>query len=96
MGLLMTAQQFTAWLSAMQAGGLARSDAACGRLLGITPRHVLRLKRGGGSKMLSLACWALLNKRNNPEFVWLDEAHDITKEQWESLPGLAIRIRASK
>lgn len=56
----MTADAFTNWLAAMKAACLARSDAECGRLLGITPRQVLNIKANGGTLQTALACRALL------------------------------------
>lgn len=50
----MTPESFSQWLAATQAAGKARSDAECGRLLGITARQVLNMKRHGvGSKSMA-------------------------------------------
>lgn len=57
----MTADQFTAWLTAMKAAGLARSDAACARLLGVSANSVVTFKKQGGDRRLALACAALLH-----------------------------------
>ena len=61
----MTAAQFQAWLAAMKASGLARTDADCARLLGLTPHAVVRMKRegvtGAASTRTALACQALLD-----------------------------------
>jgi len=47
----------------MKAAGLAKSDAGCARLLGITPRGFLTLKRQGTDDMRTrLACAALLRR----------------------------------
>lgn len=43
----MTPAAFSRWLTEMQASGKAKSDAECGRLLGVTPRQVLNMKRHG-------------------------------------------------
>jgi hypothetical protein len=58
----MTAAQFTAWLAAMKAAGLARSDAECGRLLGRSADQVVRYKQNGADRMVALACRALLHR----------------------------------
>lgn len=58
----MTAASFTAWLAAMKAAGLARSDAACGRLLGISADTVVRMKREGADLRTALACRAILHR----------------------------------
>jgi hypothetical protein len=57
----MTPQQFKEWLAAMKAAGLARSDAACARLLGISANSVVNMKRDGTDKRTALACGALIN-----------------------------------
>lgn len=56
----MTPDAFHTWLAAMKAAGLARSDAHCARLLGISANSVLKLKRNGGDMRTALACAALL------------------------------------
>ena len=56
----MTPEEFTTWLAAMKAAGLARSDAECGRLLGMSANSVLNLKKNGGGKWIALACAAVL------------------------------------
>jgi ribosomal protein L2 len=58
----MTAAQFNAWLAAMKAAGLARSDAECGRLLGRSADQVVRYKQSGADRMVALACRALLHR----------------------------------
>ncbi len=58
----MTAAQFTEWLAAMKAAGLARSDAACSRLLGISANSVVTMKAKGTDHRTALACRALLHK----------------------------------
>jgi hypothetical protein len=55
-----TPTAFARWLAEMQAGGKAKSDAECGRLLGVTARQVLNMKRGGATQQTALACAALL------------------------------------
>jgi hypothetical protein len=56
----MTPTAFTRWLAEMQASGKAKSDAECGRLLGVTARQVLNMKRNGATQQTALACAALL------------------------------------
>ena len=51
-----------AWLVAMKAAGLARSDAACARLLGLSANAVAIMKRRGADKRTALACRALLHR----------------------------------
>jgi hypothetical protein len=58
----LTPDSFAAWLTEMQAKGLARSDAECGRLLGMTARQILNMKRKGTDQRTALACAALLRK----------------------------------
>lgn len=58
----MTPAAFIAWLVSMREAGLARSDAACGRLLGISADTVVRLKRDGADLRTALACRALLHR----------------------------------
>jgi hypothetical protein len=58
----MTAAQFTQWLAAMKAAGLARSDAECGRMLGRSADQVVRYKTRGADRMVALACCALLHR----------------------------------
>lgn len=55
----MTADQFTGWLASMREAGLARSDAAAGRLLGITADTIVKYKREGTDLRTALACRAL-------------------------------------
>lgn len=57
----MTGTEFIEWLAAMKAAGLARSDAAAARELGLTPNTLLALKRDGCDRRTALACAALLN-----------------------------------
>lgn len=57
----MTPATFTQWLADMKLAGLARSDADCGRQLGITSRQVLNMKRKGATLQTALACAALLD-----------------------------------
>lgn len=58
----MTPAAFISWLAAMKAAGLARSDAAAGRMLGISADTVVRLKRDGADLRTALACRALLHR----------------------------------
>ncbi|MBZ9984894.1 hypothetical protein LB521_27560 [Mesorhizobium sp. BR-1-1-8] len=57
----MTPTAFTRWLAEMQTSGKAKSDAECGRLLGVTARQVLNMKRTGATQQTALACAALLD-----------------------------------
>lgn len=58
----MTGIQFIEWLAAMKAAGLASSDAAAGRLLGISADTVVRIKREGADLRTALACRALIHR----------------------------------
>ena len=58
----MTPEAFCAWLAAMKEAGLARSDAAAGRLLGISANSVVEMKRRGTDRRTALACRALLHR----------------------------------
>jgi len=58
----MTATDFNAWLAEMKASGLARSDAECARLLGISTNSVVAMKKRGADWRTALACRALLHR----------------------------------
>jgi len=58
----MTPTAFCDWLAAMKAAGLARSDAECGRLLGISADTVVRIKNDGTDTRTALACRALFHR----------------------------------
>lgn len=58
----MTAETFTNWLAAMKAAGLARSDAECARLLGVSANSVVTMKQRGADLRTALACRALLHR----------------------------------
>jgi len=58
----MTGTEFTAWLAEMKSAGLARSDAECARLLGVSKISVMTWKRNGTDKRTALACRALLHR----------------------------------
>lgn len=58
----MTPEQFTDWLAAMKAAGLARSDAKCAELLGISANSVVKMKRRGADRRTALACRALIHR----------------------------------
>lgn len=58
----MTADDFTRWLSAMKEAGLARSDAECAKMLGISANSVVSIKRNGADTRTALACRALLHR----------------------------------
>jgi len=58
----MTPQSFINWLADMKSAGLARSDAAAGRLLGVSADTVVRYKNDGADVKTALACRALLHR----------------------------------
>jgi hypothetical protein len=58
----MTPTAFRAWLLAMDDARIARSDAACARLLGVHPNSVVVMKRRGTDHRTALACRALLHR----------------------------------
>jgi hypothetical protein len=59
---IMTSDQFTRWLAEMKAADLARSDAECARLLGISANSVVSMKKQGADLRTALACRALLHR----------------------------------
>ena len=58
----MTPTAFTAWLADMKSAGLARSDAECAKLLGISANSVVAMKQRGADTRTALACRALLHR----------------------------------
>ena len=58
----MTPDTFTNWLAAMKAAGLARSDADCARLLGVSANTVVEMKQRGADLRTALACRALMDR----------------------------------
>lgn len=58
----MTATAFVQWLHTMKVAGLARSDAECARLLGLSPNAIVAMKRKGADRRTALACRALLHR----------------------------------
>lgn len=58
----MTAAAFVEWLAAMKAAGVARSDAAAARLLGVSANTVVAMKRDGADTRTALACRALFHR----------------------------------
>jgi len=56
----MDADAFDTWLRAMKQFGRARSDAECGRLLGLSKTSILTMKKNGCDRRTALACSALL------------------------------------
>lgn len=58
----MTPAQFSNWLAEMKSAGLARSDAECARLLGISANSVVAMKERGADRRTALACRALLHR----------------------------------
>lgn len=58
----MSAAAFVNWLAAMKDAGLARSDAAAARLLGVSANTVLEMKTRGADLRTALACRALFHR----------------------------------
>jgi hypothetical protein len=58
----MSPADFIRWLADMKSAGLARSDAECARLLGISTAGLLKRKKQGAGKEAALACRALLHR----------------------------------
>lgn len=58
----MNATQFIMWLADMKSAGLARSDAHCAKLLGISSNSVVIMKKRGADLRTALACRALLHR----------------------------------
>lgn len=58
----MTGAEFTNWLAEMKSAGLAKSDADCGRRLGISANSVVAMKERGTDRRTALACRALLHR----------------------------------
>jgi hypothetical protein len=57
-----TSEQFAQWLADMKVAGLARSDAKCAELLGLSANSVLAMKQRGTDRRTALACRALLHR----------------------------------
>ena len=58
----MTPAAFIDWLASMKEAGLARSDAAAARLLGISANAVVQMKRRGADYRTALACRAVAHR----------------------------------
>lgn len=58
----MTPEAFINWLASMKEAGLARSDAAAARLLGVSANAVVKMKRRGADYRTALACRALFHR----------------------------------
>jgi hypothetical protein len=56
----MSPDAFNRWLADMKLAGLARSDAAAARLLGVSANSVVNMKARGCDQRTALACAALL------------------------------------
>ena len=56
----MTPDEFEAWLADMKSAGLARSDADCARLLGVSANALVTMKSRDTNLRTALACAALL------------------------------------
>lgn len=62
-GGIMSPDAFIRWLAEMKAAGLARSDAECARLLGVSANAVVAMKKNGTSdRRTDLSCRALLHR----------------------------------
>lgn len=58
----MSPDEFIRWLAEMKAAGLAKSDAKCGELLGISANAIVEMKKRGTDRRTDLACRALLHR----------------------------------
>lgn len=58
----MTPAAFIRWLFEMKMNNLAKSDADCARLLGVSANSVVTFKKIGADLRTALACRALLNR----------------------------------
>jgi len=58
----MNPEAFHRWLADMKSAGLARSDAQCAKLLGISANSILAMKQRGCDRRTALACRALLHR----------------------------------
>jgi DNA-binding CsgD family transcriptional regulator len=58
----MTPETFNRWLGEMKLAGLARSDAECARLLGLSANSIVTIKKNGADTRTALACRALLHR----------------------------------
>ncbi len=58
----MSADAFNRWLEEMKAADLARSDAECARLLGVSANAIVMIKKNGADRRTALACRALLHR----------------------------------
>ena len=58
----MTPTAFVNWLASMKEAGLARSDAAAARLIGVSANAVVVMKRRGADVRTALACRALFHR----------------------------------
>lgn len=55
----MTPESFNRWLADMKAAGIAKSDADCARLLGLSANSIVAMKKNGADQRTALACRAL-------------------------------------
>lgn len=58
----MSPELFKQWLLEMKTAGLAKSDAECGRLLGVSANAIVGMKSNGTDHRTDLACRALLHR----------------------------------
>ena len=59
----MNAERFHAWLADMKSAGLARYDADCAKMLGVSANTIVNMKANGVcDRRTALACRALLHR----------------------------------
>lgn len=58
----MSGEAFCRWLEAAKAAGLIRSDAAAGRLLGVSSNSIVKMKVRGADLRTALACRAIFHR----------------------------------
>lgn len=58
----MSPEDFSTWLLEMRIAKLAKSDADCARLLGISANAVVEMKKRGADQRTALACRALIHR----------------------------------
>ena len=56
----MTPASFCQWLAEMKYARLAKTDADCARLLGVSKNTIVTMKLKGADKRTALACSALI------------------------------------
>lgn len=58
----MTGPEFKQWVEKMKTAGLAKSQAECARLLGITPKSACNMVKNGCDRRTELAGLALYHR----------------------------------